>query len=785
MRYRAFISYASADRVIGERFQRGIEHYRIPRVLRGRDYGFGPLQKRLTPLFRDRSDADAAVSLAETLRSALEQSEALVVLCSPASARSRWVNEEIRTFKTLGRETRIFPVIVGGEPRRYDAAHAPDGAFPPALFQRLDAAGTIVSEDGPEPLASDLRPTGDGFLLARLKVIAALTGVSLTELTQRQHEAERRERIVVRSVAAAMAGLAIVASVAAVQAWRSAESARERLERAIEIASRRVDDAATFQDSYGVPIDVTRQLLAGAERDFSTLIGEGDTGAPTLDMQRGRLLVLFSNLHGVVGDGRGQVALARKAVAALERVSTARELLRPQTWLVRLPAPEALVSERLGAIEALGKALAATADRADEATRRFEEGRALAERTGQRLYVARFWSLLGEHRYAGGNTAGALESYRAAIRVLDRTAADGGGADAIVERALAHSDAAEVLLEIGRHGDALEEQTRAVTAFEQQCARAPGVAVAQRHLAQALVRQGDMKYAVLHTWTESMPLFERALAIFEQTHASDKARVDYARELSIALDHVGDVMLQTGAIDRARATFGRSLALRRDVLARDPGNPEAARDVAVALERQGDIALAERAAARCGNDAARAADWAARALAAYDEARALRRGTGRPASAEPGSRAGDGASLDDTVLARDLAVLWARTGGARFAVGGLEDWRAAYDTAIRMMRELLARENALADWRRDLVAFRASYADALRRSGRIEEALAQWNAALALTRAQLADRPEDLQLQDDERQLRGAIARAGLRRPDKPAAWPAREPCGAGLRAGP
>ena len=140
------------------------------------------------------------------------------------------MNEEIRTFKALGRESRIFPVIVDGEPRRYDAGDAA-GSLPPALFQRVDAAGVVVSDDGPEPLASDVRPTGDGFLLARLKVVAALTGVSLTELTERQHEAERRERIIVRSAAAAMAVLAIVASIAAVQAWRSAETARERLER--------------------------------------------------------------------------------------------------------------------------------------------------------------------------------------------------------------------------------------------------------------------------------------------------------------------------------------------------------------------------------------------------------------------------------------------------------------------------------------------------------------------------------------------------------------------------
>jgi hypothetical protein len=40
------------------------------------------------------------------------------VICSPKAAKSRWVNEEILTFKRLGREHRIFCLIIAGEARR-------------------------------------------------------------------------------------------------------------------------------------------------------------------------------------------------------------------------------------------------------------------------------------------------------------------------------------------------------------------------------------------------------------------------------------------------------------------------------------------------------------------------------------------------------------------------------------------------------------------------------------------------------------------------------------------
>jgi tetratricopeptide (TPR) repeat protein len=418
---------------------------------------------------------------------------------------------------------------------------------------------------------------------------------------------------------------------------------------------------------------------------------------------------------------------------------------------VRLPAPEAVTDGRLGAIEALGTALAKSGSAGDDATRQFAEGRALAERAGRLKYVARFWSLLGEHRYVSGDLDGALAAQQAAIDVLDTLVA-AGGSDVAIDRALAQSDRAEMLLEGERHQEALAAQTAAVAALERQAGAAPEDAAAQRHLAQALVRQGDMQYAVTGDWAASVPLFERALAVFERTHASDKARVDYARDLSIALEHVGDAMLQLGTIDRARALFDRLLELRHDVLARDPGSAEAKRDVAVALERQGDLALAEREVALGRKEPEVARALAGRALASFDDARTLR----------AGSLAG-GDDLDALVLTRDLAVLWSKTGTARFAVGSDQDWRGAYESAIALMAPLVARPDAPPGWRRDLAVFRSVYADALWRRARAAEALAQWTAALALTEAQLATSPDDPRLRADQSLLRGQIARASLK----------------------
>ena len=105
-RYVAFISYSHVDRDIARWLHRSIESYRLPPRLRTPLAASGMESGRLTPVFLDREDLPSSTDLAESVRLALDNSDALIVVCSPIAARSRWVNEEVRRFKELGRETR-------------------------------------------------------------------------------------------------------------------------------------------------------------------------------------------------------------------------------------------------------------------------------------------------------------------------------------------------------------------------------------------------------------------------------------------------------------------------------------------------------------------------------------------------------------------------------------------------------------------------------------------------------------------------------------------------------
>lgn len=171
-RYRAMISYSHSDERAAARLHRALERWSPPRRLVGRETPFGAVPARLGPIFRDREDLSSASDLSARVTDALQRSDALVVVCSPAAARSRWVNQEVLTFKRLHGEERIFCCIVAGEP---GASSMPgrehEECFCEALRFRVGADGQL-SNVPTEPIAADARPDKDGRSLAKLKLIA-------------------------------------------------------------------------------------------------------------------------------------------------------------------------------------------------------------------------------------------------------------------------------------------------------------------------------------------------------------------------------------------------------------------------------------------------------------------------------------------------------------------------------------------------------------------------------------------------------------------------------------
>ena len=230
--YRAFISYSHRDQAWADWLHKALETYRVPARLVGTKTAHGEITRRLNPVFRDRDELASADSLAEKVNAALAQSENLIVICSPAAASSRWVNEEVLAYRRMGRAGRIFCLIVDGEPDATDMpGRAAEECFCPALRFVPDAQGQPTSEKT-EPIAADARAGKDGKSNAKLKLIAGMLDVGFDALVRR--EAHRRRRRLLAVTVASLLGMAI-ATVLAITAYIARNDAQRRQAQAEDI----------------------------------------------------------------------------------------------------------------------------------------------------------------------------------------------------------------------------------------------------------------------------------------------------------------------------------------------------------------------------------------------------------------------------------------------------------------------------------------------------------------------------------------------------------------------
>jgi WD40 repeat protein len=205
-KYDAFISYSRRDIVFARRFEETLNAWAPPRDLQ--------VPQRRLRVFRDESDftgPDYITSLENHLRTSAK----LIVLCSPDSAGSKYVADEIRRFAEFRGAGNIIPVLVAGLPNN-EAGPADDAkrAFADDLVRLL-----------PIPLASDYRDfdaksdklTRGRFAAAWYKTLADLYadhGVDRAQVERRERKRETRRR---RTIAGS--GTVIGSALLALTVW--------------------------------------------------------------------------------------------------------------------------------------------------------------------------------------------------------------------------------------------------------------------------------------------------------------------------------------------------------------------------------------------------------------------------------------------------------------------------------------------------------------------------------------------------------------------------------------
>ena len=184
--YSAFISYRHlpTDTAAAKAVQRALETYHIPADVQKK---IG--KKKLNRCFRDQDEMPLANDLGSSIEKALQDSEWLIVICTPDLLQSNWCLREMDYFIELGRKDKIIPVLVTGEPSE---------SFPLQIVTRETEDG---KEEEIEPLAADLRGNLRKQLRTeKLRIIARMLGLNFNDLKKRERERELRNRLVLVSV---------------------------------------------------------------------------------------------------------------------------------------------------------------------------------------------------------------------------------------------------------------------------------------------------------------------------------------------------------------------------------------------------------------------------------------------------------------------------------------------------------------------------------------------------------------------------------------------------------
>lgn len=203
-KYNAFISYrhAGKDSFVAERLHRCLETYKLPRTLAK------TLKKSgIKRVFRDREELPLTDNLNDYIVGALEDSEYLIVICSPRLKESEWCRKEIDTFIEKQGRDKVLLVLCEGEP---------EDSFPEVMLR-----------DGAEPLAADVRADsvrGRKKLIKAesLRILAPMLGVDYDDLKQRN-----RERYFKKVVSIAGAIIAVLIAFLAYVSYTSIEISRQ------------------------------------------------------------------------------------------------------------------------------------------------------------------------------------------------------------------------------------------------------------------------------------------------------------------------------------------------------------------------------------------------------------------------------------------------------------------------------------------------------------------------------------------------------------------------------
>ena len=178
--YYAFISYSTTDSKWAKWLQHQLSYYHIPSSVKKSKLG---IPQKLRPIFIYEYDL-AGNQLHKEIEKELNASKYLIVICSPESAKSIYVNREIEYFIKQGRQEYIIPFIIGGDVNSQEPSNE---CFPPALLKLVNSGG--------ENEIRGINISTNGKKQALVDVVATMLGVRKDILWNRYKKRLLKQRI--------------------------------------------------------------------------------------------------------------------------------------------------------------------------------------------------------------------------------------------------------------------------------------------------------------------------------------------------------------------------------------------------------------------------------------------------------------------------------------------------------------------------------------------------------------------------------------------------------------
>jgi len=564
-KYKAFISYSFADKKWGDWLHRALEIYRTPKSLVGRQTPIGPAPRRLHPIFKDRAEEAASAGITSSIERGLDNSEFLIIICSPGSAQSKWVNHEVAYFKRYHDPTKILTLIVDGEPgASFVPGHEAEECFPQSLLFKVDENLKVTDEAEDAPLGADARKSGDGKRLSKLKIAAALLGVGLDDLVKRDDRRRAIRRRVTTAVLASLsivfAGLSWVANdqrIAAVKARAEAESARSEAEFRRDEAEGLIEfmltDLRKRLDAVG-RLDI---LDSTAERSLA-YYAKQDAGSLDPDAlgRRARAQLLAGEVHNLKGD-------LDNALAAYEQAATTTE-----EQLRRDPDNEQRIFDHSQSVFWVGYIAWQRGDTEkarDQLNQYHDHAQKLVEidpdNDDWQAELEYSYSNLGTLEMDEGNAAAAELQFRKSLEVSSRLAEKyPGDAERILAAGQSYAWWATSLqrqtkLEAAKSARSAEIQLyeRALISDAKNSALKEAAVVAHYGIAKIALGLNDLMLALRHLKTATTLASELANA--------DPDNADYQDHLSYSNARLGEVYAFQGQLSDARQALLTSISI--------------------------------------------------------------------------------------------------------------------------------------------------------------------------------------------------------------------------------